>query len=162
MQSTPSTQHRGFTLLELLITVALIGILGAIAYPSYTSQVTRSRRAEAKVVLSKAALWMERNRSNTFSYLVSNSAASASLATTQTSLESAGLGRSPEGSGTQHYAIAVRVADADSYELTATPMGVQLKNDPNCILLVDHLGRKGRWDGTKAAFGGGAQDCWQR
>ena len=52
--------QKGFTLIELMITVAVIGILAAIAYPSYQQYVLRANRAEAQAVLSETAQFMER------------------------------------------------------------------------------------------------------
>ena len=59
---------RGFTLIELMITVAIIGILAAIAYPSYVEHIYRSRRAEAEATLMELAQWMERNYMVNLSY----------------------------------------------------------------------------------------------
>ena len=45
----------GFTLIELMVTVAVVGILAAIAYPSYTNQVKKARRSEAQQLLLGAS-----------------------------------------------------------------------------------------------------------
>lgn len=51
----------GFTLIELMIVVAVVGILSAIAYPSYTEYIRRGHRAEARAGLLQAAQWLERS-----------------------------------------------------------------------------------------------------
>ncbi len=58
----------GFTLIELLIVVAIVGILAAIAYPSYTDSVRKSRRAEAKTALSDLAARQEQYMTNNKTY----------------------------------------------------------------------------------------------
>ena len=62
--------HRGagFTLTELMITVAIVGILASIAYPSYQDSVRKSRRGDAKAALMENAGFMERYYSTNFRY----------------------------------------------------------------------------------------------
>ncbi|WP_082585882.1 type IV pilin protein [Hydrogenophaga sp. Root209] len=52
--------HRGFTLIELMIAVAVVALLAAVALPSYNEFVMRSHRANARAALLQAAQWMER------------------------------------------------------------------------------------------------------
>src|SRR5690606_15122717 len=56
--------QRGFTLLELMITVVVVAILASVAYPSYTDFVVRSKRAEGKAALLDAAQALERHFTN--------------------------------------------------------------------------------------------------
>jgi type IV pilus assembly protein PilE len=67
-----STTHSGFTLIELMIVVAIVGILAAIAYPSYASYVLRSHRVDAQGVLLEAAQYMERHFTLNNTYLLAN------------------------------------------------------------------------------------------
>lgn len=53
-------QHRGFTLIELMIVVAVVAILGAIAMPSYSEHIRRGHRADARAGLLQAQQWLER------------------------------------------------------------------------------------------------------
>lgn len=66
--SSPSCRSRGFTLIELMITVAVIGILAAVAYPSYTDYIRRGKISQATSTLSELRVRMEQRYQDRRSY----------------------------------------------------------------------------------------------
>ena len=74
MKHQRPTQQQGFTLIELMIVVAIVGILSAIAYPSYAEYVRRGHRADARAGLLQAQQWLERASTATGVYPASGSA----------------------------------------------------------------------------------------
>ncbi|HYW55703.1 MAG TPA: type IV pilin protein [Polaromonas sp.] len=134
---------RGFTLIELMITVAIIGILAGIALPAYTAYIERGHRTHAKTVLLEAAQFMERYRSINFKY-VDASANPPALPTALT--------LSPS-QGTKRYDIALSGVTATAFTLTATPSGW---TDSACgDLTLNNLGTKGQSAGDAAT-------CWNK
>ena len=116
--------QRGFTLIELMITVAIVAILSSIAYPSYKDYIARGRRAEAQSQLMQAAQWMERFYAENYAYDKNT----AGVAVTDAALFAARSSQSPT-SGTAAYTIAVATAGTGStstYTVTATRAGTMV------------------------------------
>lgn len=113
--------YRGFTLIELMITVAIVGILSAVAYPSYTQHMIRANRVAAQAEMMDIA-----NRQQQF-LLTDRSYAS------KTTLEASGYVLSSDVSSKYSYAIVTGTGTVPSYTLTFTPIGAQA-SDGNLVL----------------------------
>lgn len=124
------SNQKGFTLIELMIAVAIISILAAVAYPSYIEHVVKSRRVAAVGCMLEKAQFMER-------YYTSHPAAGYS-------------GAVPPATGcdqelADHYTIGLSGnAAAGSFSLVATPKGAQAAKDTLCgALSIDQTGVRG-------------------
>ncbi len=143
----------GFTLLELMITVAVIAILAAIAYPAYQDYVTRGRRADAKAGLLALQQVQEKYRANCPQY------ASGIHATTRTCVSGGSHNlvastSSPDG----NYTLSIDAAGTSTYSLKATATGVQA-NDTNCDTF--YLNQDGVKT-SKDSGGNASTGCWER
>jgi type IV pilus assembly protein PilE len=112
----------GFTLIELLIVVAVIGILAAIAIPSYLDYVRKSRRSDALTALGNARLAQEKYRANNSSY---GTAAQIAIGST-----------SPDG----YYNITVSNNTSTTYTITADPTGAQAGDSACDPITVNETG----------------------
>lgn len=154
---------RGFTLIEMMIVVAVIGILSAIAYPAYIEQVAKGRRAQAKAQLLAGQLWMERFYSENYRY-DQNSAGTASNDISQ--FDGRFTTSPPAGDGTPVYDIDLAAPLArDSYTIRATRRtGSSMANDKCGDFTIDSLGRKSIAPGTYASSYGSLANaitaCW--
>lgn len=125
--------ERGFTLIELLIALAVLGILTAIALPSFNESIRKSRRSEAIAALSGVQQAQERWRTNNSAY-ASNTQLTLPVVPA-TAGDPVGLGLSA-GTPGGYYGIAIDAADATSYSVTATAStGTTQANDGNCVRL---------------------------
>ncbi len=150
-----NTQH-GFSLVELLVVVAIVGILAAIALPSYQQYIARSQRSDAKAMLLADAQFLERvyTDCNTYQNMDSDNdgACDDDIALPH--------GQSP-AEGDAAYTIAV-TADAvdptNRYVLTATrDAGGSMASDACGNFTLDQDGTQGLSGNTLAVA-----DCWNR
>ncbi len=138
-------QSKGFTLIELMVVVAIIGLLAAIAIPSYKDSTRRANRADAQITLSRLATLQERYFFRTNQYTGDFNDLISGVADNTTSITS------DEG----YYTIAL-TATASSWSLTATGTGDQA-NDTECATLtLTNLGAKTSTDSNNAA----STECW--
>lgn len=128
------TKVRGFTLIELMIAVAIIGILASIAVPSYLEHVRKGKRSEAQGALVSLANAMEQWRLQKSNYL---GAATGGGDTGAPSIFSSVV---PISGGTKTYDLTISAVTATTYTLTATAVGAQTA-DGNLTLTHDGIKR---------------------
>lgn len=145
------TRDTGFTLIELMIAVAIVGILSAIALPAYNSYVIKGKRSQAKAVMLNLSMNEERYYTNNNAYYPASGVAwtAAPTAEPQGWPNFAGTNMS-----SRTYDLSV-VDTATTYTITATPSNGF--SDTQCgALTLDSTGVKGN-GGTVTS---GASPCW--
>lgn len=136
------TNQRGFTLIELMIVVAIVGVLSAIAYPSYTEYVRRGHRADARAGLLQAQQWLERAATAQGVYPTTLPAALTWTA-----------------DNNKRYNIAFQAGNTNAaFTLTATPKGGQV-GDRCGVFTLDNTGLRGA-NGKTASQAGYNSECW--
>ncbi len=131
--------NRGFTLIELMIAVAIIGIIAVIAYPSYLSQIENARRTTAQSELMELAQWMERRHTKSFDYRKADGSAPPLPFT-----------KSPKDGSATFYKISFSgTVNQNSFVLQAIPANAQSGDKCKTLTLS-----------STGARGAGISGCW--
>ena len=130
--------NKGFTLIELMIVIAIIGILASVGYPAYTSAVKKANRADAIDSLMSLSARMEEY------YLNNDSYAGATINATGTG--TVGSNKTSD----DLYTLSITAATAFAYTIVATPKST----DAECTTLIYNS------LGVKSATGTNAENCW--
>lgn len=128
--------ERGFSLIELLIVVVILGILAAIVYPNYRSSVEKGRRSDGYAALAADQATLERCYTQYFAYNNANCPTS--------------FPNSQQG----NYSIAVSNQSATTYTLTATAIGGQASDTACATIGIDQANQK-------YSNGQVSNTCWQ-
>jgi type IV pilus assembly protein PilE len=157
-----SACRRGFTVIELLITVVVLAVLMAVAYPSYQSQIRKTRRAEAFTALSNVQQAQERHRSTRPAF--------TDLITEATTASPPGLGLPSTRTSSGYYDLGITLVSGGTttYVVTATAVaGTSQAADGTCSTLAVRV------QGGNVRYGAGGtidwtstntdpQRCWAR
>ncbi len=135
----------GFNLMELMIVVAIVGILGAIAYPSYMDSVRKSRRAEAKTALSDLAARQEQYMTNNKTYASTLAQLGISSATT---------------SPGSWYTLSIPTTATPTGSTTIISFTLQAAPQRDQALDTKCLSLQLTSTGVKGATGPLGRDCW--
>jgi type IV pilus assembly protein PilE len=153
----PTTRNRGFTLIEVMITVAIVAMLAAIALPSYNEYVRRGHRAEAKNTLQAIAQRLEQNYTLSGSYALTQGA----VAINNASIAAWGMDSTPTTGGIRYnMTFGAGEPTTTTFVLQATPAGSQV-GDTCGVLMMDHRNLKGA-GGVLNNRVQLTRDCWDR
>lgn len=139
-----ASRHSGFSLIELMVVVVIIGIIASVAVPSYTAYVENGRRAEGKAFALDIASRQERHFTQFSRY-----------ASSLTALDNTGLGLPDANSENSNYIATITIASGATatYTVNVAPQNADLECG---TLTLDNTGARGE-GGTAAT----ASECWR-
>jgi len=146
--------HKGFSLIELMIALAIVGILAAIGYPSYQDSVQKSRRADCEGALVGLAGAMERYFTTNSTYV---GVVSGTVDTPGTipgpPIALVYDDQCPLDGGTPSYNLTITAEAPSAYTIAATPINGQATDTCGTLTLTQA--------NVKAASGGTVANCWE-
>ncbi len=147
-------KHAGFTLIEIMIVIAIVAILSSIAIPAYSEYAARAKRTDAQGALAGLAVAMERFFAQNHTYCGSD--ASGTVGTCVNN-DAPGIFSSqvPVDGGTAYYNLTISLVSPLSYTLTATRAG-GMAADKCGDFTFTNTGQKGLVNNTAALT-----DCWR-
>lgn len=159
-----SRRASGFTVIELMIVVAVVGLLSAVAYPAYVDSVRKSRRSDAVAAITSVQQAQERYRSSNTTYgtrfIVSSSALVGVGVAGDTNAATAYT--SPGA----YYSLSLSGTSASAYTILATAQGTQT-SDTNCQFMQVQMaaGALTYASGSSSSVANGTtanNSCWRR
>lgn len=148
-------RNQGFSLLELMIVVAIIGILASVVYPSYQDSLRKSRRAETQGALVALGNAMERVYTQNNTYQPGGNAPTLGSGATDIFPSQA-----PLDGTTKYYNLSISAITATSYTVRAQPIS-GTSQDTDGRLELDHTGAK-RWDKDNDGSFSPSENNWNK
>lgn len=146
---------QGFGLIEVMITVAIIGILLAVAYPSYQSHIIKGNRSDVQSTLEAMATAMERYRTDNNTYLGARVTTGSPSAPVSTVFPA----QAPIDSNDKVYNLIVQAVSGSAYTLRAVPIAGTVQ-DGNGYLEITSTGLR-RWDKDNNNAIDAGENTWQ-
>ena len=130
-------ENKGFTLVEIIITVAIMGVLASIAIPSYQQYLINSRRSDAMAILNTVMHLEEQYFTDNYEY---------TTRLTNLGYESDVINTGGDRGDGSYELTASTCTPSPCIKLTASPIGLQGNHDGGNIFTLDSLGRRtGKW-----------------